>query len=108
MTNGFLPHLAAKNRRNNLKCRVPSAMLAGIALLFAFQGFSRADDDDHTATAIITSGATINQAGRYFLANDWKQSQLVGPGFGVTFAASREDCAAPVRKGNPPRTGGNL
>jgi parallel beta-helix repeat protein len=86
MTNGFLTHVAAKNRRNNLKWRVPSAMLAGIALLFAIQGFSRADDD-HTATAIATCGTTINQAGRYFLANDLKQCQLVGLGFGVFIAA---------------------
>ena len=78
MRNGFLTSLVAKNRRNNLKWRVPSAMVAAIALLFAFQGFSRADDDhnsgaddDHEATAITTCGV-INQPGRYFLANDLK------------------------------------
>jgi hypothetical protein len=45
-------------------------MLAGIALLFAFQGFSRADDD-HKANEITTCGI-ISKAGRYFLANDLK------------------------------------
>jgi parallel beta-helix repeat protein len=46
-------------------------MLAGIALLFAFQGFSRADDD-HKANAITTCGV-ISKAGRYYLAHDLKQ-----------------------------------
>ena len=71
MRNDFLTHLVAKNRRNNLKWRVPSAMLAGIALLFAFQGFSRADDD-HKANPITDCGFVINHHGRYFLANDLK------------------------------------
>ena len=78
MKNDFLIHLAAKIRRNKVKWRVASAMLAGIALLFAFQGFSSAeDDDDHNATEIsnCTDPAMINitQAGRYFLADDLKQ-----------------------------------
>jgi len=71
MKKGFSTYLVAKNRNNNLKWRVPSAMLAGIALLFPFQGFSRADDD-HRATAITTCSTIINEAGRYFLANDLK------------------------------------
>ncbi len=73
MKNGFLTHLVAKNRRNKLKWRVASAMLAGIALLFALQGFSRADDEGHGATAINLCGETISQAGRYFLAKDLTQ-----------------------------------
>ena len=71
MKSGFLIHLAAKIRRNKLKWRVASAMLTEIALLFAFQGFSRADDDgNHDATAITTCGTMISQPGRYFIAND--------------------------------------
>ena len=70
MKKGFSTYLVAKYRNNNLKWRVPSAMLAGIALLFAFQGFSRADDD-HRANA-ITDCKIISEPGRYFLANDLK------------------------------------
>ena len=83
MRNDFLTHLVAKNRRNNLKWRVPSAMLAGIALLFAFQGFSRADDD-HKAMAIYdcSTPININTAGRYFLLKDLKQCS------GVSITAS--------------------
>jgi parallel beta-helix repeat protein len=79
MKNGFLMHLAAKIRRNKLKWRVASAMLAAIALLFAFQGFTRADDDDdhnHDAKAITDCSAgtfVINTRGRYFLAKDLSQ-----------------------------------
>jgi parallel beta-helix repeat protein len=82
MKNGFLTHSAPKNRRNKLKWRVASAMLAGIALLFAFQGFSRADDDndDHNAKPITNctdpTMTNITHAGRYFLANDLTQCQL--------------------------------
>src|SRR6267143_441053 len=86
MKNGFFTHLAAKNRRNKLKWRVASVMLAGIALLLALQGFSRADDDDHDhdATAITDCKATfmINNPGRYFLANDLKQ--CLGVGISIT------------------------
>jgi len=76
MKNGFLMHLAAKIRRNKLKWRVASAMLAAIALLFAFQGFTRADDDDdhnHDATAITTCGFPITHSGRYFIDKDLSQ-----------------------------------
>jgi len=76
MKNGFLTYFVAKNRRNDLNWRIPSAMVAAIALLFAFQGFSRADDDhnswgddDHEAAPITTCGV-ISQSGRYFVAND--------------------------------------
>src|SRR5258708_27111860 len=70
MKNGFLTDLVAKNRRNKLKWRVSSALLAGIALLFALQGFTLADpDNDHKATA-INDCSSITQAGQYFLAND--------------------------------------
>jgi len=68
--------------------------LAGIALLFALQGFSRADDDDddddHNATAIYTC-TTISLAGRYFLAND-----LTGCNSGLPSrsAMSNSSCAA--------------
>jgi len=58
-------------------------MLAGIALLFPFQGFSRADDD-HKSNAITTCSTIINEAGRYFLANDLKQCS----NFGVSIAVS--------------------
>jgi parallel beta-helix repeat protein len=85
MQNGFLPYFIATNRRNNLRWRVPSAMLAGIALLFPFQGFSRADDDhDHEATAITDCSTVINNAGRYFIANDLKMCQ----DFGVSITVS--------------------
>jgi Periplasmic copper-binding protein (NosD) len=90
MENGFLTHSAPKNDTNNLKWRVASAMLAGIALLFAFQGFSRADDDDdhnHDATAITDCSMgtfMINNSGRYFLANDLKQC----PGIGISINVS--------------------
>jgi len=53
-------------------------MLAGIALLFALQGFTRAENDDHDALAITDCGATIGSSGRYFLANDLKQCPAVG------------------------------
>ena len=85
MKNGFLMHLAAKIRRNKLKWRVASAMLAGIALLFAFQGITRADDDgDNNPTAISTCGYMILQRGRYFIAQDLSMC----PGIVVTIAAS--------------------
>jgi parallel beta-helix repeat protein len=88
MKNGFLIHLAAHIRGNKLKWRVASAILAGIALLFAFQGFTRADDDndDHEATAITDCSVTfmINNPGRYFLANDLKQC----PGIGISINVS--------------------
>jgi parallel beta-helix repeat protein len=83
MKKGFSTYLVAKYRNNNLKWRVPSAMLAGIALLFPFQGFSRADDD-HKGNAITTCSTIINEAGRYFLANDLKQCSK----FGVSIAVS--------------------
>ena len=79
---GFLTDLVAKNRRNKIKWRVSSALLAGIALLFALQGFSRADDHDHSATAIIAC-STIDHAGRYFLAND-----LTCPAIGISITVS--------------------
>ena len=84
MKNGFLTYFVAKNRRNNIKWRVSSALLAGIALLFALQGFSRADDDDdnHNATP-ISSCTTISQPGRYFLAND-----LTGCNSGLSITVS--------------------
>jgi len=84
MNNGFLTYFVAKNRRNHIKWRVSSALLAGIALLFALQGFSRADDDDddHNATAIYTC-TTISLAGRYFLAND-----LTGCNSGLSITVS--------------------
>ncbi len=82
MKNGFLTDLVAKNRRNKIKWRVSSALLAGIALLFALQGFSRADDHDHNATAIIAC-STIDHAGRYFLAND-----LTCPAIGISITVS--------------------
>jgi parallel beta-helix repeat protein len=84
MKNGFLTYFVAKNRRNNIKWRVSSALLAGIALLFALQGFSRADDDDdnHNATP-ISSCTTISQRGRYFLAND-----LTGCNSGLSITVS--------------------
>jgi parallel beta-helix repeat protein len=69
MKNGFLTDLVAKNRRHKIKWRVSSALLAGIALLFALQGFTRAEEDDHNATA-KTDCTPISQAGQYFLAND--------------------------------------
>jgi hypothetical protein len=86
MKNGFLTHLVAKNRGNKLKWRVVSAMLAGIALLFAFQGFSRAEDEGHGATAITDCQVTfvISNPGRYFLANDLKQC----PGVAISISAS--------------------
>jgi parallel beta-helix repeat protein len=84
MKNGFLA-LVAKNRGNKLKWKIASATLTGIALLFAFQGFSRAADDDRNATAITncTDPTMINitQAGRYFLANDLVQCN---PGISIT------------------------
>src|SRR5882762_4986554 len=83
MKKGFSTYIVAKIRNNNLKWRVPSAMLAGIALLFAFQGFSRADDD-HKAKEITTCSTIINEKGRYFLANDLKQCSK----FGVSIAVS--------------------
>jgi parallel beta-helix repeat protein len=58
-------------------------MLAGIALLFAFQGFSRADDD-HEATAITKCSTVINDAGRYFIAKDLTMCQ----DFGVSITVS--------------------
>jgi parallel beta-helix repeat protein len=61
-------------------------MLAGIALLFPFQGFSRADDDDHNAIPINSCDAAtppISRAGRYFLANDLTQCDL-----GISITAS--------------------
>jgi parallel beta-helix repeat protein len=77
MRNGFLTCLVAKNRGNNLKWRLPSAMLAGIALLFPFQGFSRADDDDdRNATEIPDCQQVsylISNRGRYFLNKDLNQ-----------------------------------
>ena len=84
MKRGFLTHLVAKNCGNNLKRVVPYAMLAGIALLFAFHGVSRAEDDDHKRTAITACGTVITNPGRYFLANDLKQC----PDFGVSIAVS--------------------
>jgi len=88
MKNGFLTHSAPKNHTNKLMWRVASAMLAGIALLFAFQGFTRAEDDDHDheATAISDCSVTfmINNHGRYFLANDLKQC----PGVGISINVS--------------------
>jgi len=69
MKNGFLTYLAAKNRRNKPKWRVPSAMLAGIALLFPFQRFSRADEN-HKAMEFTDCSKGISKAGRYFLAKD--------------------------------------
>jgi parallel beta-helix repeat protein len=72
MKNGFLTYLVAKNRRNKLKWRVPTAMLAGIALLFPFQGFSQAEEN-HKAMAIHDCSTPINTAGRYFLLKDLKQ-----------------------------------
>ena len=78
MKNGFLTDLVAKNRRNKIKWRVSSALLAGIAILFALQGFTRAENDDHDALAITDCGATIGSSGRYFLANDLKQCPAVG------------------------------
>jgi hypothetical protein len=83
MKNGFLTYLVAKNRRNKLKWRVPSAMLTGLALLFAFQGFSRADDN-HEAKAITDCSKVIDRAGRYFLAKDLKMCQ----DFGVSITVS--------------------
>jgi parallel beta-helix repeat protein len=86
MKNGFLIHLAAKIRRNKLKWRVASAMLAGIALLFAFQGFSRAEDDDgdNNAMAISTCPSLpIGNPGRYFLLNDLTQCAITINGSGV-------------------------
>jgi hypothetical protein len=80
MKNGFLMHLAAKIRRNKLKWRVASAMLAAIALLFAFQGFTRADDDndDHHATPITdcSMGTLMINSGRYFLDKDLTQCAI--------------------------------
>jgi parallel beta-helix repeat protein len=79
MENGFFTHSAPNNHTNKLKWRVASAMLAGIALLFAFQGFSRADDDggDHKATPIdACPSSPINNAGRYFLVNDLTQCAI--------------------------------
>jgi parallel beta-helix repeat protein len=73
MDDGFFTYLVAKNRRNNLKWRVPFAILGGIALLFASQGFSRAADESHDAIAITACDTVINNAGLYFLANDLKQ-----------------------------------
>ena len=58
-------------------------MLAGIALLFAFQGFSRADDN-HEAKAITDCSKVIDRAGRYFLAKDLKMCQ----DFGVSITVS--------------------
>ncbi len=69
MKNGFLTYPAAKNRRNKPKWRVPSAMLVGIALLFPFQGFSRADEN-HKAMEFTDCSKGISKAGRYFLAKD--------------------------------------
>jgi parallel beta-helix repeat protein len=85
MENGFITHSAPKNHTNKLKWRLASAMLAGIALLFAFQGFTRADDDgNNDAKPISTCGTTIGQRGRYFIASD-----LSGcAGIVVTIAAS--------------------
>ena len=54
-------------------------MLAGIALLFAFQGFSRADDD-HEATAITDCNTGISLRGRYYLAKDLNMCS----GFSIT------------------------
>jgi parallel beta-helix repeat protein len=74
MKNGFLIHLAAKIRRNTIKWRVASAMLAGTALLFAFQGFSRAEnDDEHDATPFTDCTVPISNPGLYFLTMDLKQ-----------------------------------
>jgi parallel beta-helix repeat protein len=84
MRNGFLTCLVAKNRGNSLKWRVPSAMLAGIALLFPFQVISRADDDDE-ANKIDSCGYPITHDGRYFLVKDLKQC----PGVGISITASR-------------------
>jgi parallel beta-helix repeat protein len=87
MKNGFLIHSAPKNHTNKLKWRVASAVLAGIALLFAFQGFTRADDDDHNdATPIADCSVTfmINNPGRYFLANDLKQCPSIGISINVS------------------------
>ena len=72
MKNGFITYLVAKNRRTKLKWRVPSTMLAGIALLFPFQGFSRADEN-HKAREFTDCSTPINTAGRYFLLKDLKQ-----------------------------------
>lgn len=85
MKKGFLPHSVARNCGKNLKRIAPSAMLAGIALLFPFHGVSWADDDnDHKPTAITACSTVITNAGRYFLANDLKQC----PDFGVSIAVS--------------------
>jgi parallel beta-helix repeat protein len=75
MINGFLTQLVTKNRRSTIKWKVASTMLAGIALLFAFQGFSKAEDDDHNhdSNAITTCGTMISQPGRYFVDKDLSQ-----------------------------------
>jgi hypothetical protein len=82
MKNSFLTDFVAKDRRNKLNWRVSSALLVAIALLFALQGFSRADDDgDHHATAIFDCSLApfmINNPGLYFLANDLKQCAAGG------------------------------
>jgi parallel beta-helix repeat protein len=94
MNNGFLIHLAAKIRRNNLKWRAASAMLAGMALLFAFQGFSRADDDNDDPKATPITNCTdptmtnITHDGRYFLANDLTQCANGTTSFGISITAS--------------------
>lgn len=83
MKNGFLTLSAPKNPTNKLKWRVALAMLAAMALLFAFQGFSRADDDS-TAIGIKDCGYQIIHYGRYFLAKDLTQCM----DFGVSITAS--------------------
>jgi parallel beta-helix repeat protein len=86
MENGFITHSAPKNHTNKLKWRVASAMLAGLALLFAFQGFTRADDDegDHNPTSIAICPLTpISNPGRYFLVNDLTQCAITINGSGV-------------------------
>jgi hypothetical protein len=58
-------------------------MLVGIALLFAFQGFSRAGDNHRSAT-ITACNTLTNKEGRYFLGSDLKSC----PDFGVSIAVS--------------------
>jgi parallel beta-helix repeat protein len=106
MKNGFLTYLVAKNRSRNLKWRVPSAMVAAIAFLFAFQGFSRADDDhnsraddDHEATAITTC-EDISQPGRYYLEIDLKQCN----GFSITASDVELDLRGHTIQGLGPST----